>query len=108
MTRPPAKAKPVRLTEAQRRALEEAPYYGFPAGSNMWPLVGIFEETKEPIYGEVIDGLLREGLLKAHVLAEPILTDRTDDPELAPDCECTHDVVLTLAGRAALKESEHG
>lgn len=96
----------MKLSEAQRRALTDAPYYGFPAGSNMWPLVAIHEGTKNQVDGEVIDALLRNGLLEAHALPDPVLTDRTPDPEFAPDCECTHDVVLSQAGRAALEGGE--
>ena len=90
------------LTEAKLLALRSAPFVGFPLGSNMWPLVALYEGEEGEVWGEEFDELLRAGLLEARQLPSPVLTDRTPDPEYAPDCECTHDIVLTSAGEAAL------
>lgn len=91
-----------RLSEAHIAALSEVPSYGFSAGSNMWPLVCV---GKDKIDGEYFDELLRSGYLVATPLPEPVLTDRTPDAEYAPDCECTHELNLTSAGRSALAQS---
>lgn len=97
-----------KLTEAQRRALDAAPYVGFPAGSNMWPFVCLLEGTSSEVDGEEIDQLLRDGLLAAVPLAAPILTDCSPNLDITPDCECSHDIVLTPAGRAALEREKRG
>lgn len=93
-----------KLTEAQRRALAYAPYVGFPAGSNMWPLCALSTGGADEVPGEDVDQMLRLGLLEARPLDEPVLTDRSPNPDVAPDCECTHNIAITDAGRAALQE----
>lgn len=69
----------------------------------MWPLVAIHEGTDEQIDGEEIDALLRSGYLEASPLPVPVLTDESPDHEIAPDCECSHDITITATGRAALE-----
>ena len=95
----------MKLTDDAKRVMEVVPFIGFPAGSNMWPMVWLtFDESgTNPIDGEVIDGLLREGLLEAAPLATPVLTDRSPDIESIPDCECTHQITVSEAGRRALE-----
>ena len=98
-----------KLTKAQFEALKLAPYYGFQDGSNMWPMVAIYrdaEKSEESTSGEDIDSMLRLGLLKAVRLKESVITDRDPAHELG-DCECTHEIVLTEAGKRAL-EDDHG
>jgi hypothetical protein len=89
------------LTDEDLRALSALPIAGFPLGSNMWPLVHA-EGFEPPIHGEHFDALLRRGFAAASLLDAPMITDRTPNPDIAPDCEVTHWLTVTDAGRAAL------
>lgn len=89
--------------EALRRLQRLCPFAGFPAGSNMYSFVVVAEDTANEVQGEIIDWLLRAGLLAAVPRRDPLLTDRSPNHDVCPDCECTHDVDITDAGREALK-----
>ena len=97
------------ITDDQRQALRRletlCPFAGFPAGSNMYSFVVIAEDTPREVRGADIDRLLRSGLLEAVPRDNVLLTGRSLDQDICPDCECTHDIVVTDDGRKALEGS---
>ncbi|OJU12774.1 MAG: hypothetical protein BGN85_08925 [Alphaproteobacteria bacterium 64-11] len=97
-----------RLTKEHLSVLQlacEAPFYGFTAGSNMWPLT-VMETQDGDIDGEIIDDLLRNGLLVTGKLPEPRQGERSPDLDYAPHLEFDYEIFITAAGRAALAEGK--
>lgn len=96
----------MKLTKAQRAVLDQAakkPFYGFPAGSNYWPLT-TFDRRGANVDGEVVDELLRAGLLVAKPLPETVAGQRSRNTEIAPHLDFNHSINITPAARALLNE----
>lgn len=91
-------ARAEKLTEDEQRVLAFCPFIGPRPGSNQWVFVEL-----EGVHGEVIDGMIRRGLLVGTIARDPrVLVPQYDD--LAEcDIDLSHDYDLTPAGRAALK-----
>ncbi|CAN7301005.1 hypothetical protein LJR231_001531 [Phyllobacterium sp. LjRoot231] len=89
------------LTAEQIACLKEAPFTGFAAGSNMWPLVHLAPSNNHVCDGEDCDLLLRRGLLMAVPLAVTVPSDRGDGRDI-PDVDLTHQIHLTALGKAEL------
>lgn len=94
------KLEPVHLSIL--RLASEKPFYGFPAGSNLWPLT-VLDEEGIAADGELVDELLRAGLLVPVDFGEVVEGDRTTDPEFGPDLDFEHIIHITDAGRAVLE-----
>lgn len=92
------------LTKAQRALLGDGPFVGPRPGSNFWPLLEIpVGDAADPVDGEEVEGLLREGLLSA-AEEDGLTVLRREDSHIAEcDVECTHVYRVTDAGRAALE-----
>lgn len=82
-------------------------FHGFPAGSNLWPLTALGRDhPKGPVDGELIDELLRGGLLATRPIDGVVRGDRSPNLEYVPDLDFEHEVFITPAGRTALQQAE--
>lgn len=99
-----------KLTKAHMDVLalaDRLAFYGFPAGSNIWPLttVRVNDNPVAKVDGEIVDELLRAGLLVAKPLAKLVMGKRSPDHDFCPDLDYEHKIVITPAGRAKLAEA---
>ena len=78
------------------------PFWGFPAGSNLWALTALDRDGIN-VDGEVVDELLRGGLLSATKRDKVHHGERSSNHDIAPDLDFEHEIAITDAGREALR-----